>query len=100
MSFTSIRILHQFQTDGGAPAQGFLTAVLSEDMTNGGVTVGPTPVQFALDPNGNLDAQVFATDDSTTTSADSNPLYTFYLQLAGQSVVIITSAIPSGLPRV
>lgn len=96
MAFTTINLIHQFFTNEDTPAQGYLTAVLTEPITNAGVTISTAPKNFPLDAAGNLSVVLEATDNVGTTSGDGNPQYNFFLYLAGSSVQTITSAICSG----
>ena len=92
MAFTQITLVHSFATTGG-----FLTAVLSEPMTNGSLTVPDAPENFQLQANGEMSVVIPATDDpGTTTASGTPPTYTLYLQLPGAPQVVIETAIPSG----
>lgn len=92
MAFTQITLVHSFDTTGG-----FLTAVLSEPMTNGTLTVPDSPLNFQLQASGEMSVVLPATDDPGTTTASGNaPMWSLYLQLPGAPLVLKVTAMCSG----
>lgn len=90
MSFTTITITATETRPNGEPAQGTITATLSEPVTNGTTTIDPTPILGELNGEGKLKDQageaftLVANDDTGTTPAGSE--YSFLVEIADAPV--------------
>jgi hypothetical protein len=86
MAFTTITITGSFTRPDGQPAQGTVTATLSEQLENGTAIIEPTPIAGVLNAAGQLKDSsglqpftVVANDDPATTPQGSE--YQFVLEL-------------------
>jgi hypothetical protein len=98
VSFTAITITGSFERPNGEPAQGSVTATLSETIQNGTETIEPNPVMGVLNQEGKLVAESLeafkleANDDTGTTPAGST--YTFLVELDTAPIRSFTAVVP------
>jgi hypothetical protein len=98
MSLTPITITTTETRPNGEPAQGTITATLSEPITNGTTTIDPTPVLGELNEEGKLKAQsgasftLVANDDTGTTPEGSE--YTFLIEIDTAPVRSFKAIVP------
>jgi len=98
VSFTTITITTTEIRPNGEPAQGTVTATLSEPITNGTTTIDPTPILAELNGEGKLKAQsgeaftLVANDDTGTTPEGSE--YTFLIEIADAPVRSFKAIVP------
>lgn len=98
MSFTSITITGSFERPNGEPAQGTITATLSETVQNGTESIDPTPILGTLNGEGKLVNQALlpftlvANNDTGTEPAGS--MYTFVIELDSAPVRSFSAVVP------
>lgn len=88
MSLTTVTITGTFENEDGTPAQGSVTAVLSEQIQNGTLIVEPVPILGRLNAEGKLVNQagaaftLVANDDTGTEPKGSRYQFTVTLSNA------------------
>lgn len=106
MALTAIIITgsgFEFERADGSPAQGSVSATLSETMQNGTVVVDPSPItgMFAAaglkDQSGELPFTLLATDDPGTTTQSGTPAFYRFVIALDSALVQEFSAVVSHL---
>jgi hypothetical protein len=84
---TQVLLVGTFLDSNSNPQSGVVTAVLSTPIQNNNIEVSTVPVSATMDINGQIQLELYATNDTGTTPQGAT--YTIYVQIANLPVQII-----------
>ena len=102
MAFTTVTITGSYETPAGQPAQGVITATLSEPIQNGTTQIDPTPIQGqivdgqVMDNSGELPFTLVANNDPATLPVGSS--YQFTVELDNAPLQEFNAVVPYTAP--
>lgn len=94
MAFTAASVTHVFDNADGTPASGQVEFTLTKRIANGGTSIAPNSIVYALNSSGSLNAVLTSNVDAATVPTDSQ--WRVDIRILGTEIETDFIIVPSG----